>query len=698
MNKVSLSSIGNYEVENLYTDPKEFIKRLKSSAEEMLPFYKSHLMNGITQGIPRGRVTFFCGFGNTGKALETSAQLPTPEGWRQAGDVKVGDKLFDRLGKPTEVLGVYPQGKIDAHRVTLDDGRKFVVSGEHVMPYITSRGNISSKTLNEMKKDYLREYKIKGKYEKYHAYKLPNNQPVEYTEKELPIDPYALGVLIGDGALTVKYLTISSNEFDVVDKASKRLGLKTPEKSIYNYNWKYKSEDGKLKEIMDNIENLNLNIKSIYRFIPEEYMLGSVEQRMELLKGLMDSDGRTHLSPAKSLAFHYSTNSKKLAKDIKMLAHSLGIGATLSEYDRGDKENIEYVVNLYTQKAIVSSKKHLEKYNQAKKFSKKEDYSYIVDIEQISDREMVCFRVDNNESLFLMNDYVVTHNSSIVAEKVVMSYIVNKEKAIVVLNEEGADDFRQKIILSMLNHETKEKGFNRKHMVNGKLTETDEEQITIAMNKLKELTEGDEAQIKIVFMENYDMDELESLVRYHANRGYSNLLVDTHKMSDKVSQAQRWAQFVEDAKRIYKFTRKEAGGLNLRTVLTLQLADSHIRDRYLTADALAEGKASKNEASIVMMFRPIFSDEYTGGRHELKCHKWRKKTEDEKILNPKDTKKYIKEEFTLDKGKVYYLLFTPKNRFGSTNENGQEVLVIEPNFNFNSFIEVGWTYVDKDFS
>ena len=292
-----------------------------------------------------------------------------------------------------------------------------------------------------------------------------------------------------------------------------------------------------------------------------------------------------------------------------------------------------------------------------------------------------------------------TGKSSFIADKIVMSYIAYKEKAIIVLNEESADSFRQKIVLSVLNHEVAgAKGFNRKHMINGKLNEADEEQIRMAFDRMKELTEGDDALIKIVFMDKYDMDELENIVRYHANRGYQNLLIDTHKISDNSRQDQRWATFVEDMKRIYRFTRKEAGGCNLRTAVTFQLADSHIRDRFLTADAMAEGKASKNEASVVMMFRPIFSDEYEGGKHELKCHRWRKKTEDEMIMNPKDTKKYAKEEFTLEKGEVYYLLFTPKNRFGNNTDNGQEVLVLHPNFNFNSFHEVGWTYVDKDFS
>ena len=289
--------------------------------------------------------------------------------------------------------------------------------------------------------------------------------------------------------------------------------------------------------------------------------------------------------------------------------------------------------------------------------------------------------------------------TSFIAEKVVMSYIVNKEKALVVLNEESANDFRQKIVISILNHELKGvKGFDRKRMVNGSFTPEDEEKIRMAFDKMKELTEGDDAQIKVVFMDQYDIDELENLVRYHANRGYGNLLIDTHKVSDNSKHDQRWVSFVEDAKQIYRFTRKEAGGANIRTVLTFQLADGYIKNRFLTADAMSEGKASKNEASVVLMFRPIFSDEYEGGKHELKVHKWVPKTDEEKMLNPKDTKPYKKEEKTLEKGKIYYLLFTPKNRFGNNTDNGQEVLVLEPNFNFNTFQEVGWTYVDKDFN
>src|SRR6185312_8115105 len=97
-------------------------------------------------------------------------------------------------------------------------------------------------------------------------------------------------------------------------------------------------------------------------------------------------------------------------------------------------------------------------------------------------------------------------------------------------------------------------------------------------------------------------------------------------VSDDSPHEKRWETFVEDMKSIYRFTRENAGGLNLRTVVTFQLADSAIGNRYLDFDAIGEGKASKNEAGTVLMFRPVWSDEFEDGKNKLECYK-RKKNE-----------------------------------------------------------------------
>lgn len=275
--------------------------------------------------------------------------------------------------------------------------------------------------------------------------------------------------------------------------------------------------------------------------------------------------------------------------------------------------------------------------------------------------------------------------SSITAEKFIMSCVANRERTIVVLNEEDAQAFRQKIVLSILYHEYST-GIDRKRMVNGKLQEEDKGKIKKAFAKMKELINGENSVIKIIFMEKYVMKDLEKIIRFWSNRGYYNLLIDTHKPSDESEHDSRWETFTEDMKTIYRWTRKNAGGMNLRTVVTFQLADNAIKYRYLDYEAIGEGKKAKNEASIMYMFRSVWADEYEGQKKELECYNLKK--------NEKGG--YDKEYFKLKKGKTYYLWFTPKNRFGQTNDNGQPVLVIEPLFNANAFNEIGWTFVAND--
>ena len=267
--------------------------------------------------------------------------------------------------------------------------------------------------------------------------------------------------------------------------------------------------------------------------------------------------------------------------------------------------------------------------------------------------------------------------SSIMVDKFVMSCIANQEKTLIVLNEEDAHSFRQKVLLSILLHEF-HTGIQRSRLTNNALSDEDKGKIRQAFQRMNELMDGDESMIKVVYMEQYQIESLEMIVKFWARRGYTNVLIDTHKVSDGYKQRQRWEAFIEDTRALYRLTRPDAGGLNLRTVLTVQLADSHIKDRWLGFDAIGEGKAIKNEASIVLMFRPIFAEEYDT------LHVYRK-------VKDGISGEYVSEDVEISKDKTYYLLFTPKNRFGPNTDNGAEIIVWEVNFNFNSFKPIGWT-------
>src|SRR5699024_5189437 len=280
----------------------------------------------------------------------------------------------------------------------------------------------SSKTLNEMMNDYKTPAEKFGVESINHKYKIPKNEAVHYKEKELPLHPYALGVLIGDGCLTSRYLTVSSNEEDVVNRFMKYAELQEFNKSKHNCNYAFQKQHNgeRPREIQDIIENLKLNVKSTHRFIPEKYLLGSIQQRKELLSGLIDTDGSVKINKSGSRCFTFHTNSEKLAYDVRELSLSLGYGASLREYVRNDDFHInsEFVVSIYTTENISKSNKHLQKLSSQTDWyeSKKELYSRIVNIEKVEDREMTCFSVDNEEELFLINDYIVTHNTSLVQD------------------------------------------------------------------------------------------------------------------------------------------------------------------------------------------------------------------------------------------------------------------------------------------
>ena len=367
--------------------------------------------------------TFIYGFPKTGKALDNNTIIPTPNGEKKVSEIKEGDYLFDREGNPTKVEGAYPQGVLKAYKVTLSDGTSFTVNDEHIIPYVNSTGNIKSKTLKEMLNDYVSYSKFDSnsdRMKRNHKYKIPKSEAVHYKEKDLPLHPYALGVLIGDGSLTCEYLTVSSNEQDVIDMFMDKAGLTEYNKSKWNYNYVFQKQHNgdKPKEIQNIIKDLGLNVKSIDKFIPKQYFESSINQRKELLAGIFDTDGHVHVNKTGSRRFGISTNSERLANDIQKLVLSLGYGCSKYKHSRNDSLHIndEYTINIFTDENISKSNKHLEVLSTNTDWyeSKKELYTHIVNIEEVEEREMTCFSVDNEEKLFLINDYIVTHNTSFV--------------------------------------------------------------------------------------------------------------------------------------------------------------------------------------------------------------------------------------------------------------------------------------------
>lgn len=364
-----------------------------------------------------------------GKALAISTPVLTTKGWKNAGDITFADVLISRDGLPTKVLGIYPQGKISNYKVTFNDGSETNCCENHLWTVINKgrkhpvEETLSLKEIMKKGVSYPLSEKraASGRKAQLH-FRIPLVKPVQFEEKEYIISPYNLGVLIGDGSISGNStVTLTSPLMDIeikekfVSQLPKELKLTeytNESKGHCAYYNVVRSESAKSNNIyISELRRLNLmGCKSLDKFIPDEYKFGSVEQRLELLRGLMDTDG----SSEERCKIKFSSNSKQLVKDVVELVQSLGGLAHYTETIRENRKNPEYKVTININLCPFSLERKAKNWHETK-FNR-----YIAKIEKQEDVESVCFRVDNPDSLFVIEHYIVTHNSKI------MSYLTKK--------------------------------------------------------------------------------------------------------------------------------------------------------------------------------------------------------------------------------------------------------------------------------
>ena len=387
----------------------------------------------------------------SGKAVLDTTLIPVADDrhYVQIKDIKVGDLVYNRLGSPVNVIGVYPQGKKDVYRVQFTDGRYLDCCKDHLFSYYTqdqkhkhTHGKYSASpkfNVSTVEELLNRGVSYDGKNNRLHLrYWIPNNQPIERKEQNYYLNPYVLGVLIGDGCLTHRQLTISSADEEIIEKVSSLLGVENIIKrnSTHNYNWTFidsgrTSHEGRTRlvqtvDVLSEIREL-VNTHSYEKFIPDLYKYGSVEQRYELLQGLFDTDGFADKARAR---VSFSTTSKQLVDDIREVLWSLGISSTVEIDNRlsGHHKHIGYTI--YVRTSFQSKKKlftlprklnNIVDYEKYHKDTNKKircyDFIGIQSIEKLGNQEdMTCICVDDEEHLYQVSKQcIVTHNSSTMA-------------------------------------------------------------------------------------------------------------------------------------------------------------------------------------------------------------------------------------------------------------------------------------------
>lgn len=369
-------------------------------------------------GFRKSEVIFIGARPGTGKGLTLDTKLLTPNGWIENKDVKVGDTLIGRDGKPTSVIGVYPQPLKDCYKITFKDGRSQICDCSHLWEVRCERFSGSNKRVLST-----RELFEKMKAKRYQRrISIPSFSGNYGIEKKFIIPPYVLGVLIGDGCLTVG-LYYNKPSQKVLEKVKKYVPefVKVTERKGNNVgltNW----SDG-LKYVRDN----HLNVKSYEKYIPEEYLYSSFEQRKLLFEGLMDTDGYFD-----GVGYEYSTTSERLANDVMQLSYSLGFNCTKSQRMGKYKKDGKLIETRMNYRVHISNIKPLT----------------IDKIEKVDSVPTQCIAVDNEEKLFVIENYIVTHNTSLGMN---LAYNISKNghKVLFCSCEMGAVELHERLVKSI---------------------------------------------------------------------------------------------------------------------------------------------------------------------------------------------------------------------------------------------------------
>lgn len=410
-----------------YEEIKEAFKNTPYFGACMESPYQTTLFRGWV----KGQVIMNSAPSGMGKAQPVDTIIPTPSGDKRLGDIKVGDYVFDRQGKPTKVLGVYPQGIIDNYKVTFKDGRITYCNNEHLwnVMYYNSRNKWVYKTVDT---NFLINYKSKYK----NAIHIPLCGEIEYPKRDLKIDPYVFGSFLGDGCCTNEELTFSSNDEEQVKIIANIINATPIKRKINEYNWSFKINGENVEQRVDGINRYNkfYHTKQFFngyeeymmqysynKSIPTEYKQSSVNQRYSLLQGLFDTDGNIYYDKRKNTYdVTFTTTSTKLKDDVIEILRSLGYKPTVKIDKRKEKytNGICYTVlfladnNDKYKLFRISRKKNIALKAKGVKQRIHYDRLPIKSVEKMPNScEMVCIYVDNDEHLYLTNDYIVTHNT-----------------------------------------------------------------------------------------------------------------------------------------------------------------------------------------------------------------------------------------------------------------------------------------------
>lgn len=369
------------------------------------------LLDVIISGDTNSKGFLAYGSGGVGKAQPLYSKVLTPNGFIEMGDIVVGQEVVCPDGSISKVLNIYPQeGLRKVYELTFIDETKVRCDEEHLWK-VKERVGYNWKVVSL---NYIIERGVRLPNGLEWRFGIPFSNPIPYEKKDLKVHPYLLGYILGDGGITQDgTISLSFGDRDREFILSKLSDLLEGEEIVfrsqidYHIVSKQRYEKLPLKQYLKEVGLQGK--KSDEKFIPKEYLQGSIYQRLELIQGLMDSDG--YVDNKGTCIF--AVTSKQLAYDFYELVSSFGHFSKIVENNYNVKKGVGklvYEVTFSMPKSFIpvtipfKVKRYLLKKNYQQALS-------IVDIQYIGEEKTQCISIDHPDHLYITDNYRVTHNT-----------------------------------------------------------------------------------------------------------------------------------------------------------------------------------------------------------------------------------------------------------------------------------------------
>lgn len=555
-------------------------------------------LDRMTSGMHGGELIIVAGRPSMGKAQPLDARIKTLSGWKTMGDIEVGDALASVDGAPSMVTGIYPQGERQVYRVRFSDGRSTECCDEHLWR-IHYREWAQPRIVDTAQ---LRQLLTCERYRNRLWIDLPSGDFGH--EEALPVDPWVLGALLGDGAIAGTSVRFSVKAEETLDRMRARVGDAMMLEYAGQYDWRIKHRPASERQVRPGVNPIKQALErlalwgcgSYDKFIPRIYLDAAKPARLDLLRGLLDTDGWVESWGT----VRYSTASARLAGDVCELVRSLGGWCTISE------KQTSFVVDGVRRQGAIAYQCTIShpdpkslflfegKHERLARGRTRRKMPVVVSIEPTRCTQTQCISVSHPSRLYVTDDYVVTHNTAFsmnIGEYVAVEY--GLPVAVFSMEMPGTQ-----LVMRMLGSVGR---LDQHRMRTGRLTDEDWPKLTHAVQKMSE------AQLFIDETGGLNPMELRSRARRLARQcgKLGLIIVDYLQLMSGSSPGENRATEISEISRSLKGLAKE---LDVPVIALSQLnrgLEQRPNKRPVMSD-LRESGAIEQDADVILF---IYRDE-----------------------------------------------------------------------------------------